>query len=70
MADAPDITLTPANSSVTLTGNFTLVMVDANVVGTNESVEPQTRHWLVNGVTLKNGALDNNNNKSSRFLTR
>lgn len=54
---APEITVVPANSSVSLAGNFTLVMADADVVGTNESVG-QTRHWLVNGVTLKNGALD------------
>lgn len=57
VAAAPEITVVPANSSVSLAGNFTLVMADADVVGTNESVG-QTRHWLVNGVTLKNGALD------------
>jgi hypothetical protein len=57
VAAAPEITLVPANSSVSLAGNFTLVMADADVVGTDESVG-QTRHWLVNGVTLKNGALD------------
>jgi hypothetical protein len=57
VAAAPDITIIPANSSVSLAGNFTLVMADADVVGTNESVG-QTRHWLVNGVTLKNGASD------------
>jgi phosphatidylethanolamine-binding protein (PEBP) family uncharacterized protein len=54
VAAAPEITFVPANSSVSLSGNFTLVMADADVVGTNESVG-QTRHWLVNGVTLKNG---------------
>jgi len=54
VADAPGITIVPANSSVSLAGNFTLVMAHADVVGTNESVG-QTRHWLVNGVTLKNG---------------
>jgi len=54
---APEITIVPANSSVSLAGNFTLVMADADVVGTDESVG-QTRHWLVNGVTLKNGSLD------------
>jgi len=54
VAAAPEITVVPANSSVSLAGNFTLVMADADVVGTNESVG-QTRHWLVNGVTLKNG---------------
>ena len=32
-------------------------MADADVVGTKESVG-QTRHWLVNGVTLKNGTLE------------
>lgn len=57
VAAAPEITFVPTNSSVSVTGNFTLVMADADVVGTNESVG-QTRHWLVNGVTLKNGALD------------
>ncbi|KAF8496703.1 phosphatidylethanolamine-binding protein [Russula emetica] len=54
VAAAPEITVVPANSSVSLSGNFTLVMADASAVGTNES-EGQTRHWLVNGVTLKNG---------------
>jgi len=55
VASAPEITITPAtgSSSGAFTGNFTLVMADADVVGTNESVG-QTRHWLVNGVTLKN----------------
>jgi len=57
VAAAPEITVVPANSSVSLAGNFTLVMADADVVGTNESAG-QTRHWLVNGVTLKNGALE------------
>jgi len=55
VAAAPEITIVPANSSVSLAGNFTLLMADADVVGTKESVG-QTRHWLVNGVTLKNGA--------------
>jgi phosphatidylethanolamine-binding protein len=54
VASAPELTLTPAagSSSSAFAGNFTLVMADADVVGTNESVG-QTRHWLVNGVTLK-----------------
>jgi hypothetical protein len=56
VAAAPELTIVPANSSVSLAGNYTLVMADADVVGTNESVG-QTRHWLVNGVTLKNGTL-------------
>jgi phosphatidylethanolamine-binding protein len=57
VATAPEITITPANSSVSVTGNFTLLMADADVVGTNES-QGQTRHWLVNGASLKNGAQD------------
>ena len=51
VASTPQITIVAANSSVSLQGNFTLVMADADVVGTNESAG-QTRHWLVNGVTL------------------
>jgi phosphatidylethanolamine-binding protein (PEBP) family uncharacterized protein len=52
-ATAPDVTIIPANSSVPTTGNFTLVMVDARAVGTNES-NGQILHWLVNYATLKN----------------
>ena len=54
VASAPELTIIPANSSVSLTGNYTLIMADADVVGTNESTG-QTRHWLVNGVVLKAG---------------
>jgi phosphatidylethanolamine-binding protein len=52
-ATVPDVTITPANSSVQTTGNFTLVMVDSRAVGTNES-NGQILHWLVNYATLKN----------------
>jgi hypothetical protein len=53
VSSAPEITIVSATTgSSALTGNFTLVMADADVVGTNESVG-QTRHWLVNGVTLQ-----------------
>jgi hypothetical protein len=48
----PSLTITPANSTVTLTGqNYTVIMVDAGPAGTDET-EGQTRHWLVNSVTL------------------
>jgi hypothetical protein len=46
-ATGPDVTITPANSSVPTTGNFTLMMVDVRAVGTNES-NGQIFHWLVN----------------------
>ena len=45
------ITVTPANSSVSLSGNYTVVMVDAGPVGTDET-QGQTRHWLVNGASI------------------
>ena len=53
VAQAPGVTVTPANSSVPTTGNFTLMMVDARAVGTNES-NGQILHWLANSATLKN----------------
>jgi phosphatidylethanolamine-binding protein (PEBP) family uncharacterized protein len=52
-AGKPDVTITPANSSVSTTGNFTLMMVDASTVGTNES-NGQVLHWLANSATLQN----------------
>ena len=52
VATAPVVTITPANGSVPTGGNFTLVMVDANITGTNES-GGQVRHWLVNYATLQ-----------------
>ncbi|KII88786.1 hypothetical protein PLICRDRAFT_92481 [Plicaturopsis crispa FD-325 SS-3] len=47
----PNLSLLAANSSVSTDGNFTIVMADADVVGTDES-KGQTRHWLVNGATV------------------
>lgn len=52
----PGLSITPANSSVPLSGNYTLAMVDADVVGTDES-KGQTRHWLVNGATVSSSYL-------------
>ncbi|THH07259.1 hypothetical protein EW146_g9374 [Bondarzewia mesenterica] len=51
VSPTPQLAITPANSTVKLEGNYTLVMADADVVGTDET-KGQTRHWLVNGVTL------------------
>jgi hypothetical protein len=47
----PVLTLTPANSTVKFEGNYTLAMVDAGPVGSDQSAG-QTRHWLVNGLTI------------------
>jgi len=68
VAAAPELTIVPANSSVSLAGNYTLVMADADIVGTNESVG-QTRHWLVNGVTLKNGTSSNSSSSALNVST-
>jgi hypothetical protein len=53
---APTLTLTPANSTVTFDGNYTLAMVDPGAVGSDTS-GGQTRHWLVNGATISNGTV-------------
>jgi len=47
----PQLQITPVNSSVSLTGNFTVAMVDAGIVGADES-KGQTRHWLSNDATI------------------
>ncbi|KAJ4488245.1 phosphatidylethanolamine-binding protein [Lentinula aciculospora] len=57
VAPTPTIKITIANSSVDLSGNFTLAMVDADVVGADES--NVTRHWLENSVTISNGQVSN-----------
>ncbi|KAI0255382.1 phosphatidylethanolamine-binding protein [Lactifluus subvellereus] len=50
-AQTPQISIVPANNTVAPQGDFTIVMADADIVGTDETAG-QTRHWLVNGVTL------------------
>jgi len=51
VAPTPSLSVTPANSSVTFNGTYTIAMVDAGPVGTDES-PGVTRHWLVNGVQI------------------
>lgn len=51
VSSAPDLTLTPANSSVTFNGNYTVAMIDPAAVGSDQS-QGQNRHWLVNGATV------------------
>lgn len=43
--------MTPANSTISLDGKFTIAMIDPAAVGADES-GGQTRHWLVNGATI------------------
>ncbi|KAF9459556.1 phosphatidylethanolamine-binding protein [Collybia nuda] len=56
----PTITVTPANSSVTLDGRFTIAMVDADVVGSDLS-KGVNRHWLVNSVSVTGTYFIDNN---------
>ncbi|KAH8102846.1 phosphatidylethanolamine-binding protein [Cristinia sonorae] len=49
VAPTPNLTITGGN--FTAEELFTLAMVDAGPVGSDQS-QGQTRHWLVNGVTL------------------
>lgn len=69
VSPTPSLTLTPANSSVQLGGNYTLIMADAGPVGTDES-QGQTRHWLVNGVTLNGTAPLNIATKTGTAITK
>jgi len=52
----PVVTVSAFNA--TLTGTFTIAMVDADVVGTDES-GGVNRHWLENGVTVSSGTVSN-----------
>jgi phosphatidylethanolamine-binding protein len=54
VAPTPNVAITPANSSVPTTGNFTLMMIDAGAAGpgTNES-SGLPLLWLVNYATLQ-----------------
>ncbi|KIJ37731.1 hypothetical protein M422DRAFT_259833 [Sphaerobolus stellatus SS14] len=52
----PTLTLTPSNSSVSLSGSYTVMMVDAGIVGTDET-KGQTGHWIANGCTVSNNTI-------------
>ena len=52
VAQTPTVSILPANSSISFNGTYTLVMVDADVVG-SKLPNGQTRHWLENGVTIE-----------------
>ena len=51
VATMPELTMTPANSTVTFNGNYTVAMIDPGAVGSDQS-QGQNRHWLVNGATV------------------
>ncbi|CAD6576382.1 MAG: hypothetical protein TREMPRED_001670 [Tremellales sp. Tagirdzhanova-0007] len=54
----PTLSVMPASNATAFdpTSMYTVMMVDANPVGTDESSTEQTRHWLVNGASLGDSA--------------
>ncbi|KAK7023753.1 nucleus protein [Favolaschia claudopus] len=52
----PVVTVSSVQDS-SLSGNFTIAMVDADVVGTDYGADGVNRHWLENGVTISDGSV-------------
>ncbi|KAF5386734.1 hypothetical protein D9615_001781 [Tricholomella constricta] len=57
-APTPEVTVTPVNSSLELTGKYTITMVDADIVG-SDLTKGVNRHWLINGVDIADGKVSN-----------
>jgi len=57
-APVTTVTVKPGNTSTTLSGYYTLAMLDASYVGA-QLPQGQTRHWLVNGVAVSGGSVTN-----------
>ncbi|KAJ7684825.1 phosphatidylethanolamine-binding protein [Mycena polygramma] len=55
VATKPVVTVSAFNAS--LTGNFTILMADADVVGTAYGTDGVNRHWLENSVTVSSGTV-------------
>ncbi|KAF8876516.1 phosphatidylethanolamine-binding protein [Gymnopilus junonius] len=66
VAQTPTVTITPANSSTSLNSTYTLVMVDADIVG-SKLPQGQTRHWLENSVVINGSVVSN---ASATVITR
>ncbi|OWZ29514.1 nuclear protein [Cryptococcus neoformans] len=57
VASSPTLAVSPASNATLESGQlYTIVMVDADIVGTDESTTEQTRHWLVNSASLSTEA--------------
>jgi len=57
VTNSPNLTFTPANSTITFNGNYTVAMIDPGAVGSDQS-QGQNRHWLVNGATILDNKLN------------
>ncbi|ODN75734.1 hypothetical protein L202_05749 [Cryptococcus amylolentus CBS 6039] len=57
VSSSPTLAVSPAsNATLDSSALYTVVMVDADIVGTDESTTNQTRHWLVNSAGLESGS--------------
>lgn len=54
----PAVTISPVESSDKFDGTYTIIMVDADIVDADLS-QGENRHWLLNGVKITNGKIDN-----------
>ncbi|KAK1926338.1 phosphatidylethanolamine-binding protein [Papiliotrema laurentii] len=54
VSTAPSLAILPAAgaSDISTNNRYTVIMIDADIVGTNALNTPLTRHWLVNGAGL------------------
>jgi len=58
VATQPTVTLSPSDASNKFPGNYTIIMVDADIVGTDET-GGVNHHWLANFVTVANNQVTN-----------
>ncbi|WVQ81025.1 hypothetical protein IAT38_003132 [Cryptococcus sp. DSM 104549] len=57
VGSSPTLSVSPSSNATFEEGTlYTIIMVDADVVGTDESTTQQTRHWLVNSASLATGS--------------
>ncbi|ODO01793.1 nuclear protein [Cryptococcus wingfieldii CBS 7118] len=57
VSSSPTLAVSPAsNATLDSSALYTVVMVDADIVGTDESSTQQTRHWLVNSAGIESGS--------------
>jgi len=56
VGSSPSMSILPASNATRFTDTtvYTVIMADADIVGTNSATTPQTRHWLVNSVGISN----------------
>ena len=54
VSSAPSLTVEPGPgaSGVSTSDKYTVLLIDADIVGTNSKSTALTRHWLVNGASL------------------